>query len=411
MLAALLILLMVLGVFTNAVWFFGQSYYLDTPTLVTDFIVYTGLFGAYFLSRTPYHGQSALLTTTIISLACFIGVASEPGIDLNVAFLSLSSLMAVALLPMRQATILVGGNTIGTFLLPLFVPGWNYVKIASGLTFLIIATALIGVIIVMRRWDLARIEQQAQALIQAQQTQLQLALEQHRMEVLSTFITSASHEFRTPLSIVNTNAYLMAKTDDQAKREHLARVVRDQVGYVDQLVEGLNTLASLDRETVVKTLPVQINVVAQQIYTRMQSRMMNQGIAFTLVLGPDLPPMCGDLRQLCEAVRCIVDNALRYTPRGGSVTMVTRAAAGTVLLEVIDSGIGIALADLPHVFDRFYRADSAHSTRGLGLGLSIAQKIVETHQGRIEVESTLNVGSTFRLVFPVVEGCQLIGAP
>jgi signal transduction histidine kinase len=403
LLAALLILLMVLGVFTNAVWFFGQSHYLDIATLITDFIVYTGVFVAYFLSRTQYHGQSALVTTTIISLACFIGVASDPGIDLNVAFLSLSSLMAVALLPMRQAAILVGVNTIGTFLLPLLVPGWSYVQIASGLTFLIIATVLIGVIIIMRRWDLAHIEQQAQALIQAQQTQLQLALEQERIEILSTFITSASHEFRTPLSIVNANAYLMVKTDDRARREDLARVIRGQVDYIDRLVEGLNTMTSLDRETVAKTDPVQINVVAQQIFTRMQSQMADKGLAFTLVLASDLPPVCGDPRQLCEAVLCIVDNAMRYTLRGGSVTIITRAAAGTVLLEVIDSGIGIAPADLPRVFDRFYRADSARSTRGLGLGLSIAHKIVETHHGQLEVESTPNVGSTFRFVFPVVE--------
>ncbi|MGB7436504.1 MAG: ATP-binding protein, partial [Candidatus Acidiferrum sp.] len=108
----------------------------------------------------------------------------------------------------------------------------------------------------------------------------------------------------------------------------------------------------------------------------------------------------------------ILDNALKYTPSGGSVEMRAFANAEEGVIEIEDTGVGIAADDLPRIFDRFYRADQARSREvpGSGLGLSIARWIAETHKGRIEVESRLGEGSVFRIVIPLLSadaGAQL----
>jgi signal transduction histidine kinase len=103
---------------------------------------------------------------------------------------------------------------------------------------------------------------------------------------------------------------------------------------------------------------------------------------------------------LREAVRQIVDNALRYTPDGGKIALTCGAADGNVWLEVRDTGPGIPEEDRARIFETFWREDAAHSTPGFGLGLTIARKIIALHGGKIEVESEVNVGSVFRVVLP-----------
>ncbi|HLV35544.1 MAG TPA: sensor histidine kinase, partial [Spirillospora sp.] len=99
----------------------------------------------------------------------------------------------------------------------------------------------------------------------------------------------------------------------------------------------------------------------------------------------------------------VIDNAIQYTPAAGTVSVRTCQRDGQALVEVEDTGIGIDSNDLPHIFNRLYRADKARSTEtgGIGLGLPIAQKIIETHGGKIEVESTPRVGSIFRVWLPL----------
>jgi signal transduction histidine kinase len=104
---------------------------------------------------------------------------------------------------------------------------------------------------------------------------------------------------------------------------------------------------------------------------------------------------------LLLALSNIAANAIDYTGENGNVTIRTAARNGDVIVAVQDTGIGIADEHLPHIFDRFYRADQARTTRKAGLGLSIARKIIEAHRGKIEVESVVGEGSVFRVVLPV----------
>jgi signal transduction histidine kinase len=106
----------------------------------------------------------------------------------------------------------------------------------------------------------------------------------------------------------------------------------------------------------------------------------------------------------------IIDNAFKYTPAGGSVRLSASVVSNEAVIEVQDSGVGIAGEDLPRIFDRFFRADQARSREvpGAGLGLSIARWIAETHKGRIEVESRVGAGSVFRIVLPLVSASAIV---
>jgi signal transduction histidine kinase len=104
----------------------------------------------------------------------------------------------------------------------------------------------------------------------------------------------------------------------------------------------------------------------------------------------------------------LINNAIRYTPTGGRIELSLHCTGNEAVITVADTGQGIAPEDLPHIFDRFYRADKARTRAagGTGLGLSIVKWIVDAHHGRVEVESTLGEGSTFRIHLPVIEPCQ-----
>jgi signal transduction histidine kinase len=106
----------------------------------------------------------------------------------------------------------------------------------------------------------------------------------------------------------------------------------------------------------------------------------------------------GSLDFLYQAIASILENAIRYTPPGGTITLRTYQQDSQIILEIQDTGTGIDDKTLPHIFERFYRADLAHSTSGFGLGLPIAQKIIERHNGQIEVKTKPGRGSTFRIV-------------
>jgi signal transduction histidine kinase len=141
----------------------------------------------------------------------------------------------------------------------------------------------------------------------------------------------------------------------------------------------------------------------QQVVARYQVHIKRKQQRLDFTAAQVLPPVNGDRIHLARALTCVLTNAHDYTAEQGVIAVRTFCEDGYVVVEVADTGCGISRADLPHIFKRFYRADKARSTLtgGVGLGLSITKRIIEGHQGMINVESEEGRGSVFRLCLPV----------
>jgi PAS domain S-box-containing protein len=228
----------------------------------------------------------------------------------------------------------------------------------------------------------------------------ELAVEQERVRILSSFILEVSHEFRTPLAVINTSIYLLSRMTDPEKQSEYIEKIGDQVRSINALVDGMLTITRLDGAGGVQMQPVLINEMLIGLREKLDERLELKRITLTEDYTPNLPTVSGDRDELALMLLHVLDNAVRYTPEGGSVTIASRAVNGHVVIEVADTGVGIKPAALPLIFDVFFREDSAHTTTGLGLGLSIVKRVAERHHGTVEVESKVGQGSVFRIRLP-----------
>ncbi|NDJ76785.1 MAG: PAS domain S-box protein [Chloroflexi bacterium] len=235
---------------------------------------------------------------------------------------------------------------------------------------------------------------------QAEQQRVQLALEKRRVQLLTDFITNATHEFRTPLSVIDTRTYLLQKTTEEEQLHSYAADISEQVHNLSGLVDDLIVMSRLDSDARLDHKPLNVNMLVEWLSVNLSERLAAENLTLELDLAPTLPPVLGDANRLSAAFGKIVDNARRYTPPGGTITIQTRQGVGCVLVSIRDTGIGMTDEEQKRVFERFYRGDEAHSTRGFGLGLPIAQRVVELHGGQIEVSSTPGAGSEFQIVLP-----------
>ena len=237
------------------------------------------------------------------------------------------------------------------------------------------------------------------------------------------FVADASHELRAPITSIRCNLDLLARATDlppEEARDALtdARAEADRMG---RLVNDLLTLARSDEATQQirvngykkqngQTPEVDLDSLLLEVFRQYRpasdeenGERRQQGPRLML---QDITPVkvYGDADQLKQVLVALVDNALKYTPYERSVTLSLTIDEHYAAVKVSDTGIGIHPDDLPHIFERFYRADRARSRDrgGSGLGLTIVQSIVQEHQGSIEVESTPGRGSTFTLKLPKV---------
>ena len=214
------------------------------------------------------------------------------------------------------------------------------------------------------------------------------------------FVADASHELRAPLTTIAGNLEFVRKVESlspEERREALddALVEARRMG---RLVGELLDLARADSGQKLVGAPVALapllDRVRQELATRAEKVDLRWQTACDVTVW-------GDADQLKQLALTLLDNALKYTPAGGRVTVSLNREARQAVLRVADTGIGIEPADLPHVFERFYRADRARGRDGTGLGLAIAKAIVGRHGGTIEVASTPGRGSTFSVRLPL----------
>jgi two-component system phosphate regulon sensor histidine kinase PhoR len=164
------------------------------------------------------------------------------------------------------------------------------------------------------------------------------------------------------------------------------------------------TMSRLDYAPDLLLRPVDVNRIVADVRERLEISAEKKNIEIHLELDQHPSKMLADESELERMLVNLVENALNYTPAGGKVWIRSYTQSDLICVEIRDTGIGIGEKDLPRVFDRFYRADTARSTKisGTGLGLAIVKRIVEMHGGEIEVQSTLGEGTTFRIQFPAV---------
>lgn len=249
------------------------------------------------------------------------------------------------------------------------------------------------------RYGLVTVEDIHESRLAAQK-ELELAAERERVRILANFIQDAAHEFRTPLSIINTSAYLLGRVPDaDTQTAHLSKISL-QVKNITALVDNLLTLSRLDTDPTLRLRLLNLNDILSAAEVALGVPIGEKRHEMRHALADPPPLVEADAEKLHAALMNILYNAVRFTPAGGTITLRTYRSGAEVVAEVQDNGIGIKSEALKLIFNRFYREDVAHSTPGFGLGLPIARKIVEYHRGRIEVESTPQQGSTFRVVLP-----------
>ncbi|MBA3870248.1 MAG: PAS domain-containing protein [Anaerolineae bacterium] len=234
----------------------------------------------------------------------------------------------------------------------------------------------------------------------AEKVAFETAIEQHRLQLLSQFIRDISHEFRTPLSVINTSLYLMEKSDDPLKQKSRRDAIQLQAKRLDYLISEMLTTVQLDADSPLERTVINLNSLLQtmtqeqmSIFTAKQQQLMLHTTEKPLQI-------FGDGFMLQKALNNILQNASRYTPASGSITVTAAAQDDFANITISDSGVGMSVETQTRIFERFFRADDAHSTPGFGLGLPIAQTIIEKHQGWIDVESTPAKGTTFIIHLP-----------
>jgi len=231
-------------------------------------------------------------------------------------------------------------------------------------------------------------------------------------------VADIAHELRTPLAVLQGHVEglqdgVLSPTPPTLDRLH------EETLLLTRLVDDLRELSLAEAgELKLERQPSDLGELLRRSVAAMQPQAAEKGVTLALDVAPDLPLANVDADRIGQVMRNLLANALRYTTAGGSVTVMARQTEKTrgtgvtgvtgevpaLLVAVADSGPGIAPDDLPHVFDRFYRADKSRSraSGGAGLGLAIVKQLVEAHGGRVWAESEVGKGATFKFTLPIV---------
>lgn len=227
---------------------------------------------------------------------------------------------------------------------------------------------------------------------------------QKSWEKQSGFVADASHELRTPLAVIQTHLELLFRHPSKTIEEESETIFKSlsEVKRVNKLVEDLLTLARTDSndqlinpnvfsmDKLLELIVEQVEPIAELKDIKMEKK-IEQNLLFY-----------GDKERLHQLFVILLDNAIKYTPSGGLISIFAKKEGNYLKVSISDNGIGISEKDLPHIFDRFYRSDKSRSRSegGTGLGLSIAKWIVEAHSGQISVISQLTKGTQFMIKLP-----------
>ena len=227
--------------------------------------------------------------------------------------------------------------------------------------------------------------------------------------VRADFVANVSHELRTPLTAIRGYIETLIHTppSDPADTQQFLGIIERHSERLSRLTEDLLTLSDLELgNTRLTQAPIEPRVLLHRVLEVFWDKAKKSNIDLRPIIEPDLPAILGDSDRLQQLLINLIDNSVKYTPKGGSVSVAARSAANgdpaAIELAVTDTGVGISERDLPRLTERFYRVDKARSRElgGTGLGLAIVKHIVQLHKGDLRIESIVNHGTTVTVRLP-----------
>jgi len=231
---------------------------------------------------------------------------------------------------------------------------------------------------------------------------IRLAIERERVQMLQQFIEDASHEFRTPLAVIRSKVYLVQRMlNDKALSQHL-NIIDMETQKIVNLLESLLHLQRMETPNLLQKESRPFHDLLYVVVSKHDESLRQKMIHLEFDLNAENDQMNMDDLEIALALDKIMDNAVQYSKENGIIHIRTLQHGSDLVLEIRDEGSGINPDNLPYIFERFYRADKAHTTAGFGLGLSIAKAIIEKHDGNIQVLSKENAGTTVQIILPLI---------
>lgn len=234
---------------------------------------------------------------------------------------------------------------------------------------------------------------------QAEHQRLALRMERDRVELLRDFVRDASHSFRTPLATINTSVYLIRKIDTPDNRDKHLDLIKRQVHVLDQLVDALLMMSRLDSGVSMTLNMLDVTALLHEIYHDML--MYDNQFDIVLSITGELSWLACDRYWMYKALSEIIQNSLQHARE--RIIIHAQQQSSTIYIEIKDDGDGIHPQEVEHVFDRFYRGEKSRIRGGLGLGLSIARKVIAEHGGEISIRSELEKGTVCRITLPLFD--------
>lgn len=268
---------------------------------------------------------------------------------------------------------------------------------------------VIGALEVLNKHQNQPYTSQDVALMEALASQAAVAIINAHLFNQSDLLAEVMHEIKTPLMAISSAAELLSRPEVPAERHgQLIQMIKRESGRLSKMTRDFLDFARLESGRVrLEMSSVDVAQVIDEVVHISQSQAAERSITIVVACDADLPAegsdqaLVADRDRLKQVLLNLVSNATKYNRDNGRITITARVVNGEVHVAVADTGPGIAAQDLEHLFERFYRIPGSERREGSGLGLSVAQKIVEEHHGRIEVASTLGEGTTFTLCLPV----------
>lgn len=224
-------------------------------------------------------------------------------------------------------------------------------------------------------------------------------------QIKSDFVSTVSHDLRSPLTAILGYVELIQRVGSvNAQQKEFIHRVEASVQNITALINDLLDLGRIEAGFDSRKEIVPLLAIIQFTVDGYLNRVKDKDLSLDLDLPSELPPVLGNPVRLRQMMANLMGNAIKYTPSGGRIAIRARSEGGQIIIQVSDNGPGIPASDQPYIFDKFYRASNVEGdTPGTGLGLAIVKSIIENHQGRIWVDSSPGLGTTFTIVLPVTD--------